>query len=803
MGAVPGRQPFAELLRSARLAAGMTQEDLAAGSGLSIRAISDLERDRARRPYFRTVRLLADALGIPESARAELLAAARCGQRGGPPQDPVRADRDAAEAHGIDPGRGAGGLVAPRQLPGVTAHFVGRERELAMLNGLPGQAMQSSAAAVVISLIDGAAGVGKTALAVLFAHRAAGRFPDGQLWVDLRGFDPHRSPLTSAEALSQLLRSLGADPRPVPPDLDGQAGLYRSLVAGKRLLVVLDNAATAAQVQPLLPGSGSCLVVVTSRDQLGGLVARHGARRLTLDVLAPGESTALLASIAGPDLVAAEPGASAELARLCGYLPLALRIAAERAAACPHLSLADLAAELAVEEDRLDLLAEDATTAVRAAFWWSYRALPPAAARMFRLLSLHSGPDISTLTAAALAGVTPSRARLLLKALAGMHLLAATGKHRYRLHDLLRVYAAERGYAEETRDDRAAAARRAHDWYLHAAYAAGGVLRPQAVRMSIDPPSGPCVLPPLGSHRQAIAWCEAERDNLVASVSHAAGLGDHVTAWKLAVALWPFFQLRMYWADWIAICRAGLASARQISDLEGQAATLHGLGIAYCELGRRDDAVECLQQVARIHRRTSDKYHECWALHALGRAYRDFQRPDDATKALQQAMAIVGTLGAPEWEGCLLVDLGAVYRETDRFDEAIDLLRRGLAVGRQTGSRLLEGYALHNLGEAYHRQCRYDEASRYLRQSLAPREELGNRIGEAKTLTSLGDIHRDTGHLASAIEHWREALAILDDLGHPHAADLRDRISHAVGSVSGSSAALSTSVPPGRQARRR
>jgi NB-ARC domain len=409
----------------------------------------------------------------------------------------------------------------PRQLPVNVAHFTGRDAELAKLDALLTHDEAAQPTAMVISAIAGTAGVGKTALVVHWAHRVRNYFPDGQLFVNLRGYDPG-PPVSPEQALEEFLRALHVAAERIPAGLEARAALYRSLLHGRRILIVLDNANSAEQVRSLLPGSPTCRAVVTSRSRLPGLIARDGASRVIVDLLSQAEAIALLRDIIGNARVAAEPEATAELARQCAYLPLALRIAAERAVTHPHTTLADLTDELAVERDRLDLLAtvdeEDETTAVRAVFSWSYHALPPEAARMFRSLGLHAGPDISAPAAAALTNITYAQARRLLETLVSMHLIEETARDRYRFHDLLRVYAAERAKVEETDQDRRAAVRRVLTWYLHTGDAADRILNPHRHRIPLDHPED-VSSPPLEftSYGQALDWCQG-RSKIVLAV---------------------------------------------------------------------------------------------------------------------------------------------------------------------------------------------------------------------------------------------------------------------------------------------
>ena len=477
-----------------------------------------------------------------------------------------------------DVGAGSRRLI-PAQLPHDVLGFTGREPELA---GLASLAASQESAAVVITAIDGVAGIGKTALAVHFAHRAAPAFPDGQLFVNLRGFDPEHPPLDPGDVLARFVRALGAGASQLPADPDELAGMYRSQLSGQRVLVVLDNAASAGQVRPLLPGTAGCLAIVTSRNRLSGLVAVDGAQRLTLDMLPPGEAVALIARTAGDERAAADPAATRRLAELCGRLPLALRITADRAAAHPHLSMADLADELGAERDRLDVLATDEQASqVRAVFSWSYRALAPAPARAFRLLGLHPGQDISTAAAAALLDAPVPETRQLLRTLTGGHLLEETGRDRYQFHDLVRVYAAECARASEPEPQQAAAIRRLLTWYLHTADAFRRTFNPDNRHVLLDPPPPSCRPPAFTTHRQAWHWAESELANLVPALRQATTAGDDVLAWKLPVTVMVIFELLGHVADIIPGLRSALTASRKLGDRTAEAWILANLADAY------------------------------------------------------------------------------------------------------------------------------------------------------------------------------------------------------------------------------
>ncbi|MEO3825285.1 tetratricopeptide repeat protein [Actinomadura sp. B10D3] len=661
--------------------------------------------------------------------------------------------------------------AAPRQLLAPISNFVGRTVELTALTRLLDE---SRGAPVVISTISGTAGVGKTALAVHWAHQVRERFPDGHLYVNLRGYDPGPQ-MAPGHALDGFLRALNVPAEEIPAEVEEKAGLYRSLLDGRHVLVVLDNAATAEQVRPLLPGSPGCLAVVTSRSRLSGLVARDGAKRISLDPLSPDEAIGLLRQIIGDARVDDDPAATAGLARGCAYLPLALRIAAERVATHPHIGLADLAGDLADEDARLDLLAADEEiTAVRSVFSWSYQALSPRAARLFRLLGLHAGPDISLQAAAVLADVDPVTARGLLDTLANAHMLEESAPYRYRFHDLLRVYAAERAAVEETSDDREAATRRLLTWYLHTAHAADLVLIPHRRRVPLDPQE--CAPPVFTTFDHALEWCDAEHANLVAAIRQAAEHGQHVIAWKLPAMLWGFFQLRRHWTDWIATNQIALRSARSIHDRFGEGWALNFISAAYWDLRRYEEAVEHARQALTISREIGDRWLEGSALVCLGTCYNDLGRYAESVECLHPGLVFVREAGEQVCEGTALIGLGNAYRGLGRFDEAVDYYRQALEHFRRIGNRWGEGWTLHDLAKAYRGQGRLEEAIEHFQRAFAVRCATGERHGQARALLDLGDAQREAGRPEAARDSWRQALAVFEDLRDPQAAETRARM---------------------------
>ena len=662
----------------------------------------------------------------------------------------------------------------PAQLPHDVLGFTGREPELA---GLASLASGRQGAAVVITAIDGAAGIGKTALAVHFAHRATPAFPDGQLFVNLRGFDPEHPPLDPADVLARFARALGADPAQLPADPDELAGMYRSQLSGRRVLVLLDNAASAGQVRSLLPGTAGCLAIITSRNRLSGLAAIDGAQRLTLDMLPPREAVALLAQAAGYKRAAADPAATRRLAELCGLLPLALRITADRAAAHPHLSMADLAGELAAERDRLDVLATDEQASqVRAVFSWSYRALAPAPARAFRLLGLHPGQDISTAAAAALLDVPASQTQQLLRILTGGHLLEETGRDRYQFHDLIRLYAAECAQASEPEAQQAAAIRRLLTWYLHTADAFRRIFNPDNRHLRLDPPPAACMPPTFTTHLQAWHWAESEFANLVPVLRKAPSARDDVLAWKLPVTVMIIFDLFGHWADIVPGLRSALGITRKLGDRAAEAWVLAGLAESCLYSDTPEAAIEYCRAVLATSAETSDWNGQWEAQHLEGNAYLALGRLGEACEHLQQALATARRARDIRTEGMSLTWLGAVHERLGSIETAISLRQQAVAALKQTRNRWQYAFALHQLAETCHHYGRIADAIGSYQQAQAIFGHIGDRRTEAGILFQLGHAYRTAGQVDAARQSWHQALAIFDELRDPRADQLRAQL---------------------------
>lgn len=650
---------------------------------------------------------------------------------------------------------------APGQLPSAVAHFVGRSAELAALNAILSEPVGP---AIVISAIAGTAGVGKTALAIEWAHQVAGRFPDGQLYVNLRGYDIDQ-PMRAADALARFLRALGVPGRDIPPGEDERAARYRGLLRGRRMLVVLDNAGSADQVRPLLPGTAACTVVVTSRDALAGLVARDGATRLDLDRLPRPDAIGLLRALIGGRVDAA-PEAAAELADQCCGLPLALRVAAELAASQPEVPLAELTSELADVSRRLDLLAAggDPRTAVRAVFSWSYQHLGPAAARAFRLLGLHPGPDFEHYAAAALTGQSAGQARQVLDSLARAHLIHVSGPGRYGVHDLLRAYARELAAScdEAARPQRLTSL---FDYYLHTAAAAMDTLYPaerhRRPRVPATASSGPAVT----DIAAALAWLDAERATLAAIAAYTATGGWPGHAIRLAATVFRYLETGGYYSEISAIHDHACRAARDTGDRAAEAESLQGLVVIDLRQGRYQQAADRLDRVLAVYQEIGNRIGEGRALGNLGIACLLQGRYQHALSYHKQALAVHRQTGDHVGEARQLSNLSLVELRLGNYRQASRYLAAALALSRKAGDRSTEAYALSNLGVVESRLGNLRQASEHLTQALAMCREIGNRDCEAYAVGNIGVVESRLGNHQQASEHLDLALALCRENG--------------------------------------
>jgi DNA-binding SARP family transcriptional activator/tetratricopeptide (TPR) repeat protein len=665
--------------------------------------------------------------------------------------------------------------VVPRQLPTAPAHFAGRQRELRSLTGWLDAG--TAAGQAMILTIGGTAGVGKTALALRWAHQMQHRFPDGQLYVNLRGFDASSAPVAPADAITGLLESLNVPAGRISARLDALAGLYRSLVAGRRMLILLDNARDEAQVRPLLPGAPTCVVLVTGRNQFTGLVAAEGARPLTLEVLSEAEARQLLAGHLGAERVAAEAAEAAELTALCARLPLALAITAARAALRPVFPLASFTAGLRDARQRLDWLdAGDQAADVRAVFSWSYRLLGEPAARMFRLLGAHPGPDISAAAAASLAALSGLAARAALSELTRAHLLTEYIPGRFAFHDLLRAYATERAHADDSLAERRAAIHRALDHYLHTANN-GMLLIDEAPWPLLPEPYQPGAVPEeLGSYAKAMAWFAAEHPVLRAMICQAAHCGFHAHASQLPATMGAYLSRTGRWDEWATVNRTALAAARRLGDQQAQARAHHCIGHALSHQGSHRSGDPHIEHALRLFEEIGDGPGQARTHTAIASALSEQRRYREALEHAQRALHMYQQGGDKAGQAFALNEVGWYHAALGNHQRALKYCAMALAQHRELGHRFGKAETLDSLGYCSHQAGRYDQAVAYYQQALTTHTDAGDHYCRARTLIHLGETHQANGHPEATRDHWQQALAILEDLHNPEAAPIRAKL---------------------------
>jgi tetratricopeptide (TPR) repeat protein/DNA-binding XRE family transcriptional regulator len=746
---------FGRTVSAHRRRAGLTQEELAARTGLSVRSIRDLESGRVNRPRPSTVRLLADAFGLAGGERETFRLATEP-----PPVTPPSQELPAAAP-------GAGRPV-PAQLPPGVPGFAGRVGELRALDGRSG----------AVAAIMGPGGVGKTALAVHWAHRIAGEFPDGQLYVNLRGFDPSGRVMDPAEAVRGFLDALGVPPDQIPVGPDAQAARYRGLLAGRRVIVVLDNARDAEQVRPLLPGTATALVVVTSRDQLTGLLATDGVHPLALDVLSLGESRDLLVRRLGDDRVTAEPGAVREIIAACARLPLALSIAAARARQT-GFPLAALAAELGEVSQRLNVLdAGDPVSDVRAVFSWSYATLSPPAAQLFRLLGLHPSPELSTAAVAALAGTPVSGVHRPLTRLVRANLLVEHSPGRYTQHDLLRAYATELTLTRDTADIRHDALSRLVAYYTHTACAANKLLYP-----TLDPivvplgPSAPGAGPQrLDDPQSAMAWLGAEHVNLLAALARAAEAELDTHTWQLAWGLDTFHYRQGHPTSQVAAWQAAVAAAGRLGNPAAQAYAHRRLGEAHRLAGQPADAYTHMREALHLFT-SSDDQHGQGSVH-LDLSILANQRGDlhQALDHAEQALTVARSGGYGRQQARALNSVGWYQAQFGNHTAALALCQEALDLNLRLGDAESTSSTFDSLGYIHLQLGDHTRAAESYERAVAILRELRHPLSEADTLVSLGDTHRAAGDSGAARAAWTRALHIFTEFDNDRAQDVRVRL---------------------------
>ncbi len=650
----------------------------------------------------------------------------------------------------------------PAQLPADIGDFTGRDSHVRHLcEMLVQEEAATSPGAVRIAVVAGAAGLGKTTLAVHAAHRVRELFPDGQLYVDLSGASSQ--PAAPGEVLARFLRDLGVDGDKVPARDDERAALYRTRLTGRRVLVLLDNAKDAAQVRPLLPGSASCAVLVTTRNSTPDLAS---TRFVDLNVLEDAEALTLFSRIIGDERPGAEPDATAEVLVACAGLPLAIRICAARLAARKRWMIATMADRLRDERRRLDEL-KTGDLAVRASFQVSYDSLQAASdgadpARAFRLLGLWQGPSVSLAAAAALLGEPDGDVADMLETLVDANLLESRAPDWYSFHDLLRFYATERAQEEEPESTRTEAVARVLRWYVHMADSAALVVAPHRYRIApADSMEAP--LRPPSSAEAALLWYDSERTNIVAATRQAAALGIHDVAWRLPTALFALFNRRDNWTDCITVHRIAVDSARQAGNRQAEGWALNNLGQALARI-RDKEAIGHLEKALAIRKELGDRTGEVQTALSLADAYFKIEGPRVALEPYQRCLDVLVEVGNASLLGTGFNNLGEVYLELDRLDEAADCFRQADEIW-QGISGYGRGHALHNLGRVYLESGVPDDAIARFRDAQRIHREAGDLMAEAMTLKYLGEARRDTGDVAAARESWTAALEIFSQVG--------------------------------------
>ncbi|GAB3818858.1 ATP-binding protein [Micromonospora zhanjiangensis] len=655
----------------------------------------------------------------------------------------------------------------PHEVPAPSARvFAGRTAELATLE----QLLPGAPGGFLSVVITGTAGIGKTTLALYWAHLAARWFPDGQLYVDLHGYGDAAEPLTPAAALSQLLRSLDVPDEEIPT---GQAELevrFRTETADRQLLLILDNARDASHVRSLLPGVSNSRAIITSRRVLPGL----GAHLLQLGLLDREDAASLLTGTIGVQRAAAEPEAVVALADLCARLPLALSVAGDGLAARPAIPVSDAVAELADERERLDGLAAGDHADIRRVLDWSFGSLAPEQAQLLTLLGLHEAPELSSTIAAVIARVHPATARRLLRGLVDASMIEQLPGGRFRFHDLLRIYAGELAERHIDADERNAAVRGLLQWYLAAADTTDRLFAPERRRVPVQVDQD-IPLPAMTNATDAFAWCDTERPNFIPIARQAVRHGFDDVAWQLAATLGEYFYLRNRWSELLAVHEVVLPSAQRLGG-QAECWILINLGLACVEADRPLDAITYCAQAIAATQREHDFFGEALAGNNLGLAYLKLHRWDEAKDALDRSLTLFREIDVKWGEAHALRNLGRVQSARGQWQEAVDLLTRAGVLHRETGNRAVEGWALHDVGLAHAAAGDWSSAVATYRESLTLHDEVGDRLAAAITLDDMGTALQRLGESTEAVHRWQQALAIFETLAHPRATGVRERL---------------------------
>jgi tetratricopeptide (TPR) repeat protein/transcriptional regulator with XRE-family HTH domain len=760
---------FGDLVRAQRQRLGLTQEQLGERAMLSVRSIGKIESGRIAAPRLRTIHLLADTFGLTDGERDHFLRVALS----------ARSPRSSSV---VIPPFGHVRAV-PAQLPADVRAFTGRGAELARLDELlaertvsTGEVQEGTDSVVAIAVVSGTAGVGKTALAVHWAHRVRRHFPDGQLYVNLRGYDPDQ-PMAAAETLNTFLAALGVPRQEIPLDDGERASRYRTELAERHLLVILDNASSVEQVRPLLPGTSSCVVLVTSRDSLPGLVARDGAERIELELLPANDAHVLLRRLVGTRADEA-PATVAALARLCARLPLALRVAAELAVARPGTPLHDLAVELTDQRRLLDLLdaGGDPRAGVRAVFSWSVRNLPIEPKRIFPLLGLHPGPTFDLHAVAALAHIGLADADAVLTLLTRAHLVQRTESDRCALHDLLRAYAVQLGReavapsplavedGRTTGDERRAATGRLLDHYLHTAFAADRLLNPHRRPITLPSARAGATAASFEDYAAALTWFRAEADTIMAATRFALYNGWLVHAWQLPWAMVNFLHLQGRWADWVSLYQNALVAARRLADRDAEARSLHTLARGQNEAGHPELALVNYRDALALYRAAGELNGQANSLNGLSGSCLRLGQPHDALTHAHEAIDIYAALADRTGQASTLNLLGRVHSALGNRRLAVTSHRRALALFHEAEDTYGQAKALDALGDSLRRLGRTAQAAACHGRSIGLHETLGNRACLAVSHQRLAEALCALGHRDAAEVHSDRALSIFNEL---------------------------------------
>jgi tetratricopeptide (TPR) repeat protein/transcriptional regulator with XRE-family HTH domain len=745
---------FGEVVRAHRRRLGLSQEELAEKAGVNARTIGNIEARRILSPRPATVRLLATAFDLRGPDRDRFCAAAI------PVPDPFEAT--------------APGTLAPRQLPAVTRHFVGRDAELGQLDAVQ---HRLGAAAPVVAIV-GTAGVGKTALAVQWGHRVRADFPDGQLYANMHGYSlgPAVAPV---DVLGRFLRALGVASDKVPADIDEAAALYRSVVADRHLLIVLDNVCSADHVRPILPGGRCCVTIVTSRARLDGLVALDGATRIKLDVLTLPEALNLLVQLVGADAINAEAGAAASLAEACARLPLALRIAAAQLAGHGAPKVVEHLAALC-RGDPLATLAvdDDPTASVASTLDHSFRNLSADAARLFRLLGLSPAPDLGVHGIGALAGLPEQRVGTLVNTLCDAHLVTEVRTGRFGMHDLVRLYAHRRARDEESDSSQRDAVARLLDWYTDAVVSANLHLVPTwQVRWERQfPPESPRTF---ASSADALAWYDQELAALGALTRLAVDTQPRVV-WPLVQGQVPYLIRSHMVTTLMELSQLGFDHADRTGHKAARAAHANSLGIGCSLLSQPDEALGWYRRAITDYERIGDARLVSRMYLNIGAICSEVKRFDEAVSSLRAGLDIVRAIGDRVGEGAALGNLGFAYQKMGEFKLAEPTLLEAIQILHESGYRHAEFLAVGNLGAAYVAQGRFAEAAPYLEEGIRLGEEVGDRLNTARNHLALGDAHQSLGAGDDARREWSLAHAIFIDIDSIEAAEAQTRLGGAV-----------------------